>query len=89
MIGYVIQHPQQLASLLKAMRNKSGLTQAQVAARLGISHQAVSALEKRPETATLERLMRMLGVLQVDLVLRSRPGPSTPTPTPTPTPTEW
>ncbi len=71
MINHVIQHPQQLASLLKAIRLQKGLSQAQVAARLGISHQAVSALEKQPEKATLERLMRLLGVLQVDVVLRS------------------
>lgn len=71
MINNVIQHPQQLASLLKAIRVQRGLSQAQVAARLGISHQAVSALEKQPEKATLERLMRILGVLQVDVVLRS------------------
>lgn len=71
MINHVIQHPQQLASLLKAIRAQKGLSQAQVAARLGISHQAVSALEKQPEKATLERLMRILGVLQVDVVLRS------------------
>lgn len=81
MINYVIRHPQQLASLLKAMRAQSGLSQAQVAARLGISHQAVSALERQPEKATLERLMRMLGVLQVDLVLRSGQGKSTTAPT--------
>ena len=71
MINHVIQHPQQLASLLKAIRLQKGLSQVQVAARLGISHQAVSALEKQPEKATLERLMRLLGVLQVDVVLRS------------------
>lgn len=76
MINHVIQHPQQLASLLKAFRVQKGLSQAQVAARLGISHQAVSALEKQPEKATLERLMRILGVLQVDVVLRS--GQETP-----------
>lgn len=76
MINHVIQHPQQLASLLKAIRVQRGLSQAQVAARLGISHQAVSALEKRPEKATLERLMRILGVFQVDVVLRS--GQETP-----------
>lgn len=81
MSDYVIRHPQQLAPLLKAMRAQSGLSQAQVAARLGISHQAVSALEKQPEKATLERLMRMLGVLQVDLVLRPGHGKSTTTST--------
>lgn len=76
MIDYVIRHPPQLASLLKALRAQAGLSQAQVAARLGISHQAISALEKQPEKATVERLMRVLSVLQVALVLRQGQDPS-------------
>jgi HTH-type transcriptional regulator/antitoxin HipB len=76
MTDYVIRHPQQLASLLKALRTQAGLSQTQVAARLGVSHQAVSALERQPEKATVERLMRVLGVLQVDLALRSTGTPS-------------
>lgn len=75
-MDYVIRHPPQLASLLKALRAQAGLSQAQVAARLGVSHQAVSALEKQPEKATVERLMRLLGVLQVALVLRQGQDPS-------------
>lgn len=69
---HVIQHPQQLSPLLKALRNKANLSQAQVAAKLGVTHQAVSALERQPENATLDRLMRFLGALKVDLVLQSR-----------------
>lgn len=76
MTDYVIRHPQQLASLLKALRTQAGLSQTQVAARLGVSHQSVSALERQPEKATVERLMRVLGVLQVDLALRSTGTPS-------------
>ena len=76
MTDYVIRHPQQLASLLKALRTQAGLSQTQVAARLGVSHQAVSALERQPEKATVERLMRVLGVLQVDLAVRSTGTPS-------------
>ncbi len=69
-MDYIIRHPQQLASVLKAMRHQAGLSQAQVAAKLGVTHQAVSALERQPESATLDRLMRLLAALNIDLVLR-------------------
>lgn len=82
MTDYVIRHPRQLASILKALRTQAGLSQTQVAARLGVSHQSVSALERQPEKATVERLMRVLGVLQVDLALRSTGSPPS-------TATEW
>ncbi|HPF73990.1 MAG: helix-turn-helix domain-containing protein [Lysobacteraceae bacterium] len=70
---YVIKHPQQLSPLLKALRTKAGFSQAKVAAKLGVTHQAVSALERHPEKATLDRLMRFLGAMDVDIVLQSRP----------------
>lgn len=69
---YAIQHPKQLSALLKALRAQAGLSQAQVAAKLGVTHQAISALERHPEKATLDRLMRFLGALNVDIVLRPR-----------------
>ena len=66
----LIQHPQQLSPVIRALRRRARLSQRDVAERLGISHQAVSMLEKSPEKATLERLLRLLQVLQVDLVMR-------------------
>lgn len=74
---HVLKHPQQLASILRALRLQTGLSQADLAARLGISHQAVSQLEQRPERVTVERLMRVLAVLRVDLALRPRAGGDT------------
>jgi len=71
---YVLKHPQQLASILRALRLQAGLSQADLAARLGVSHQAVSQLERRPERVAVERLMRVLAVLRVDLALRPRTG---------------
>ncbi len=68
----LLKHPQQLAPILRALRLQAGLSQADLAARLGISHQAVSQLEQRPERVTVERLMRVLAVLRVDLALRPR-----------------
>lgn len=72
MIDHPVRHPQQLAPLLRALRRQAGLSQADLAARLGVSHQAVSQLEKQPERATVERLLRVLAALKVDLVLRPR-----------------
>lgn len=72
MDDYALHHPQQLAPILRALRRQAGLSQADLAARLGVTHQAISALEQRPEAATLERLMRVLAVLKVDIVLSPR-----------------
>ncbi|MEG3049119.1 MAG: helix-turn-helix domain-containing protein, partial [Thermomonas sp.] len=44
---YTIQTPQQLAPLLRALRKQRGLTQAELARQLGITRQAVTALELR------------------------------------------
>ena len=72
MHDHPLQHPQQLAPLLRALRRQAGLSQADLAARLGVSHQAISQLEKQPERATLERLLKVLAALRVDLLLRAR-----------------
>ena len=72
MIDHLVKHPQQLAPLLRALRRQAGLSQADLAARLGVSHQAISQLEKQPERVTVERLMRVLSALKIDLVLLPR-----------------
>ena len=72
MINHLVKHPQQLAPLIRALRRQAGLSQAALASRLGVSHQAISQLEKQPERVTVERLMRVLGALKIDLVLRPR-----------------
>lgn len=79
MIDHPVKHPQQLAPLLRALRRQAGLSQADLAARLGVSHQAISQLEKQPERITVERLMRVLSALKVDLVLHPRGVAATPT----------
>lgn len=72
MIDHPVKHPQQLAPLIRAMRRQAGLSQSALALRLGVSHQAISQLEKQPERVTVERLMRVLSALKIDLVLRPR-----------------
>ena len=57
------------------MRKQAGLTQADVAGQLGVTRQAVSELESRPESAAFERLMRLCAVLGVEIALQPRTVP--------------
>lgn len=51
--------PSQLAQILRSARKRSGLTQAQAAARAGISQSRLSVLESEPGSLTFEQLMAM------------------------------
>ena len=69
---FTVRTTEQLPQLLKAFRKNAGLTQADVALRLGVTQQTVSALERNAETVSAERLMRLLNILGVEWVLRTR-----------------
>lgn len=69
----LIHSPVQLASLLKTTRKAEGLTQAALAARLGISQNRLSELEADAGALTVDRLLGLLQALRLELVLR-RPG---------------
>ncbi|MBB4133052.1 MULTISPECIES: helix-turn-helix transcriptional regulator [unclassified Xanthomonas] len=70
--AFPIQKAQQLGPVLRALRKQQGLTQDQLAEQLGITRQAVSALERKPEAATFERLMRVWAILNVEVSLNPR-----------------
>ncbi len=67
--------PQQAAQLLVGRRKALGLSQAEVAARLGISQNRLSELESRPERLTLDRLLALAGVLGLELAIGDKPPP--------------
>jgi HTH-type transcriptional regulator / antitoxin HipB len=71
-MDYTVQVAAQLAPIIKGFRQANGLSQAQLAQRLGISQKRLSVIENHPERATFVRLMSLLGALGVDLVLRPR-----------------
>lgn len=71
----ILRTTEPLPQLLKAFRKAAGLTQADVAARLGVTQQTVSALERNAETVSTARLMKLLDLLEVDWVLRARKAP--------------
>lgn len=73
---YAVQTAEQLPALLRAFRKESGLTQAQVAASLGVTQQTLSALERNAQKVSADRLLQLLGVLGVEMALRRRETPS-------------
>lgn len=77
MPDYAVRTAQQLPALLQALRKQTGLTQRDVAQRLGVTQQTMSAMERNADTVSAERLMRLLGILGVELVLRELPSATT------------
>ncbi len=77
---FTVRTTQQLPTLLKAFRKTAKLTQTDVAKRLGVTQQTVSAMERNAESVSAERLMALMNILGVDLVLRARAAPVMPQP---------
>lgn len=69
---YTVRTPEQLPTLLKAFRKQAGLTQGQLATRLGITQQTLSALERNANKVSADRLLQLLAILGVEMVLQSR-----------------
>lgn len=72
MSPYTVRTAEQLPALLKAFRKKAGLTQGQLATRLGMTQQTLSALERNANRVSADRLLQLLGILGVDMVLQPR-----------------
>lgn len=62
------------SALLQGFRRQAGLTQAEMAKRLGVTQQTLSAFERNAEKASAERLLEYLNILGVYLVLRQSQG---------------
>ncbi|WP_322033796.1 helix-turn-helix transcriptional regulator [Paraburkholderia sp. J76] len=68
-MDYPLKTLSQLRPILVGFRKKAGLTQKDLAARLGISQQSYAAFEANPEAASVERLVRVLRLLDVEIKL--------------------
>jgi HTH-type transcriptional regulator/antitoxin HipB len=76
MHDFPVHTAEQLIPLFAAFRKRSGLSQAELARRMGVGQQTISQLERNPHKATFERLLRVLSQLDVELVLRERKAPA-------------
>lgn len=87
MSEYHLRTAEQLSILLQAFRKESGLTQSEVALRLGVTQQTYSALERNAASVGVARLLKLLGILGVELVLTKPTGsPAAPAAAPQPAP---
>lgn len=74
MTEFTVHTSEHLSALLQGYRRQAGLTQAEMAKRLGITQQTLSAFERNAEKASAERLVEYLNILGVNLVLRQSKG---------------
>lgn len=77
MSRFTVRAADQLPTLLQAFRKEAGLTQSEVALRLGVTQQTYSALERNADTVGAARLLKLLNILGVELILgKSSPAPA-------------
>jgi HTH-type transcriptional regulator/antitoxin HipB len=68
----VLSTPSQLGPLLKSGRRAAGLSQAELARRMGISQSRISHMELHPESLSFEQLLALFGLLGMELIVQSR-----------------
>lgn len=68
-MNYPIRTLQQLRPLLVGFRKQAGLSQAEVAARLGVTQQSYARIEANPTATSVERLFTILRLLGGEIVL--------------------
>lgn len=77
---HFIATPTQMAQLLTAGRRQAGLTQAEAAARVGVSQSRISALETDAAALTLAQLLALCGAYGLQLQVRDKSQPAPPSP---------
>jgi HTH-type transcriptional regulator/antitoxin HipB len=70
----VLSTPSQLGPLLKSGRRAAGLSQTDLARRMGISQSRISHMELHPESVSLDQLLALFGLLGIELMVRSKSG---------------
>jgi HTH-type transcriptional regulator / antitoxin HipB len=68
-VQYPVKTLSQLRPILQGFRKSAGLTQAMMAEQLGVTQQTYAQLEANPAAASLDRLFKVLRVLNVELSL--------------------
>jgi HTH-type transcriptional regulator/antitoxin HipB len=69
-MDYLISVPGQLAPQLRSLRKVRGLSQTDLAKRLGVSQSRIAAIESNPTAVSAGQLLEILAVLGANLVLR-------------------
>lgn len=70
----ILAIPNQMGPLLQAARKSAGLSQSDVAQRLGLSQSRVSAMELDPGCISLDQLLAWLAALNLEVLVQSKPA---------------
>ena len=80
---YPVDTPQQLRTILRSMRQASGLTQAQLGERIGVTQKRIARIEAAPEVTAFDQIARMVAAMGYRLMIDetskykvSEPGPT-------------
>lgn len=71
-MDYPVKLASQLGPVVAGVRRSLKLTQTEVARRMGADQAAISDLERDASRASLERVLKLLSVLDCDLIIRER-----------------
>ena len=66
-VNYTINTLDQIKPILVGFRKSNGLSQKALAEKLGITQQSYQTLESAPQKVTIERLFRVLAILDIKL----------------------
>lgn len=69
---FKIRSAKDIGIMLQGYRKKKGITQKELAQSLGLTQQTVSSMERNGTNVTIETLLHVLSVLQVDCLLQER-----------------
>ncbi|MDN4587779.1 transcriptional regulator [Xenophilus aerolatus] len=73
---YPLETGQQLAAVLKALRQSRGLTQAELGERLGVNQKRVARIEATPGVTSFDQIARIAALMGCRLVLEELPKPA-------------
>lgn len=68
----ILHSARQVSEILRRRRTSRRLSQQQIAAKLNISQGRMSVLESDPAGLTLDRLLRLAAILDLELILRDK-----------------
>jgi len=76
-MNYAVSTPAQLRTVLRALRDSRGLSQAQLGDRIGVSQRRIAAIEASPGRASFDQLSRIVAALGGRLAIADLPaGPT-------------
>ncbi|RZA16231.1 MAG: transcriptional regulator [Proteobacteria bacterium] len=70
-MDFVLKTAEQLRQQIRALRKRTGMTQAQLGAALGVSQARVVEIEAMPGSVSLQQIMQVLHVLGAGLIVRA------------------